>query len=96
MTGADAWVGWGGGGVGGCDLGRHLGGGEVTWPAAWPGWGWGLFYIEMRTDVKSQPLSLGLWPGSVFYWCLCKLQRWQAFVVACPGMLWLASARVSF
>ena len=49
--------------------------------------GGGLFSIEMRTGVKSQHLSLGLWPGSVFYWCLCKRQRWQAFVVACSEML---------
>ena len=81
----------------GADWGRHLGGGGVTWAAAWA-WAWGggrgLFSIEMRTGVKSQHLSLGLWPGSVFYWCLCKLQRWQAFVVACPDML-AVSQRVS-
>ena len=39
----------------------------MTWAAAgaaaWPsgGGGWELFSIEMRTDVKSQHLSLGLW-----------------------------------
>ena len=47
----------------------------VTWAAAgaaaWPGVCVCVCVggsIEMRTDVKSQHLSLGLWPGSVFYW----------------------------
>ena len=81
------------GGVGwGFDLGRRLGGDEWGWGdlgSRWGSrlarWGWGgLFSIEMRTDVKSQHLSLSLWPGSVFYWCLCKLR--QAFVVTCQDL----------